>query len=299
MFGITRSSHAKRMNRPTTCAFLLLQLAVACPAQGGAAPDKQKLRIESDPEDLVATKLQGNWTLDRTLTTRLGAKSPIENVAFTRTDEIVDGIPEAITAKLAKLPLHAAGTMVLGGATYPFLLVSVKGNKQVVYFRERDGNPVGDAESFIVTLASAKDASQDILFVGGDFSKTPFHAFVRGEAGSAKPKGNARSITTPEGAIADIARLLREKQYFEMIQTYMSPQEKERFVKRKGNEESLEQLAESFGNKKAAELLALLESLADKKPELSADGMTAKYQGDKGGRELVLIKVGERWYIKN
>ena len=60
-----------------------------------------------------------------------------------------------------------------------FILITHRGNATVVYFRERDGDPMGDGESFIVMLAPAKDRAKDLLLTGGDFNNQPFSAFER------------------------------------------------------------------------------------------------------------------------
>jgi hypothetical protein len=64
---------------------------------------------------------------------------------------------------------------------HAFILIEMKGNPHVVYFRERDGDPLGDAESFNVMLAVAKDKPSDLLFIGGDFNNQPFTAYERSE----------------------------------------------------------------------------------------------------------------------
>ena len=38
---------------------------------------------------------------------------------------------------------------------------------------------MGDAESFNLILAPAKDKANDLLFIGGDFNNEPFVAYQR------------------------------------------------------------------------------------------------------------------------
>lgn len=287
------------MKRASRSLLLPLCLSVPCHAQDGEPSALPKLTITADPENVVAKKLFGAWKLDADLTARLGTKGRFATLRFERAESITAGIPAPVVAKLAKVQISAAGTVSFEREAHPFVLVAMNGNMQVVWFRERDGNPVGDAESFIVTLAAAKEAKDDILLVGGDRAKQPFFALVRDAGAVAKAEANAGSITTPEGAIADMLRLLNEKKHLELIQTYMSPADKERITAGKDSEGALELIAERFGKEKAGELAELLKLLQTKKPELGADGMTAHYDAPGGGRGLDLLKVGERWYIKN
>jgi hypothetical protein len=86
-----------------------------------------------------------------------------------------------------------AGIMKSGKNDYPFILIEHKGNPHIVIFREWDGDPVGDAESFNVMLAVAENTSNDLLFIGGDFNNQPFYALERAETpeGDSQPEHGA------------------------------------------------------------------------------------------------------------
>jgi hypothetical protein len=72
-----------------------------------------------------------------------------------------------------------AGRCTLEGTSYPFILVGLNGNMQVVIFMARGEEPMANPESFIVQLAIANEPSNDLLLVGGDFNNEPFSAFRR------------------------------------------------------------------------------------------------------------------------
>ena len=61
----------------------------------------------------------------------------------------------------------------------PFFLTAIHGTPRVFWFRERDGDPFGDEESFNVMLASGAGREDDLLFRGGDFNNQPFTAYKR------------------------------------------------------------------------------------------------------------------------
>ncbi|MEO0651400.1 MAG: hypothetical protein AAFZ65_12060 [Planctomycetota bacterium] len=147
------------------------------------------LSVEDNPENVVASRLEGSWTLDAALTESLTGK-PTKDGSSTltfRPDPGVAGdIPEAF-ADFLEEPIWLAGQLeqssgargVLRGDPMPFLLTTLNGNPHVIAFRESGGDPFGDAESFNLTLVPALLPENDLLFVGGDFNNQPFDAFRR------------------------------------------------------------------------------------------------------------------------
>lgn len=282
---------------------LIATLAAALPllAQDGITQQKAKLVVAPDPQNVVASRLDGEWRLDVDLTKRLGGSDRVPVLSIHVTNVVVEGIPDKVVSKLQKTRIYAAGSAVLLGEEHPFLLVELKGNMQIVWFRERDGNPVGDAESMIVSVAPAREKANDLLLLGGDFNNQPFTAFQRGAA-TAKAAGpaDAGKAGTPAEAIADIARLLRDKKHLELLQAYMTPADKLRFQDSKQGKDTLESLAEEFGAKKGGQLLELVTKLKGTEPKLNPAGDEAAYENPAGeGRGLVLVCIDGRWYIKN
>ena len=270
---------------PLTCA-----LVDGARAQDDTGKPRPVLAVEPDAQSVTANKLHGRWKLDAELTKRLGGTQEVTTLEFVRDDKIVPGLPDQIVAKLARLKILAAGTMRLRDQSYPFLLVTLNGNTQVVYFRARGGNPVGDAESAIVTVASAADRQMDLLFVGGDFANEPFKAFTRDEAKA--------GVDTIEGVLADMIRLLEAKKHAEFVKTYMAPADQRRLAEKEAGE-SQEAIIEQFGAKKGPRLLERLRALAGTKPTLATNGKEATFPGEGAERGVTLVREGERWYLKN
>ena len=152
-----------------------LSLALAVPA-----PD---LRVRPDPNQVCASRLAGAWELDAPLTERLGAKPLMERVEFTPDEGVLAHIPAELTEFIAKERIWQAGTMKFTQKgtelVGPYALVTHTGNSIVVYFRSRTGEALDDSESCILTVVPAKDAAQDLLFVGGVFKNEPFRAYHR------------------------------------------------------------------------------------------------------------------------
>ena len=145
-----------------------------------------ELRVQPNKENVVASRLAGTWRPHAALTERLtgrppreGGESPTDVIAFKADPAVAATVPAKYREFLVGKPLFMAGRMTLRGTDHPFLLVELHGNPHVVYFRERDGDPMGDAESFNLVVAPAKDSAKDQLFIGGDFNNQPFTAFER------------------------------------------------------------------------------------------------------------------------
>jgi hypothetical protein len=167
--------------------FLLLTMG-ATSATSAAA--QTPLKVEPDPQNVVASRLEGTWEPDAPLTTHLGgrqtagevAQAAASAVSFKSDPSIAGKIPQAMADRIRSMPgmrVYMAGTMTLSGKEYPFLLLPLSGNLQVVMFQPRGGDPMGDSESFIVQLASAREPANDVLLIGGDFNNEPFSAYKR------------------------------------------------------------------------------------------------------------------------
>lgn len=149
------------------------------------SPDGARAQVVTEKENVVSSRLEGEWVVDEPVTSRLGGRSRVEEageapvLAF-RGDA---GVAERLLARhadvLRELTIYQAGVMLLGGREYPFLVSEVNGNPHVLYFRPRGEDAIADGESFIVMLAVAADRRNDLLLIGGDFNNQPFSAYRR------------------------------------------------------------------------------------------------------------------------
>jgi hypothetical protein len=148
-------------------------------------------RVDADKENVVASRLEGKWKVNVALTQRLTGRKVADSLAkgwryeFTCEPGVAALIPDKYDKFLKGKRVFMAGKMKrrLGASgnpeSRPFLLIQHRGNPHVVYFRPKGDEPMGDAESFNVMLAVAKDRINDLLFIGGDFNNQPFSAFER------------------------------------------------------------------------------------------------------------------------
>ena len=165
------------MRLPKNLALILAPALLAFAAADGP------FRVEPEEGCVVASRLVGAWTPDAAVSGSLGTKPRFERITFTESADVAKRIPAKYEEFLGDRQIYLAGSLELRRGEeitrYPFILVDFSGNQNVLVFRERDGDPMGDGESFIVTLAPAKDGANDLLFMGGDFNNEPFKAYRR------------------------------------------------------------------------------------------------------------------------
>lgn len=171
--------------KSNACLMFAILLATAIPIANARA----ELKITPEKENVVASRLIGSWEMDAKLTIRLrgelsrsgGESLRLRTFIFKSDASIVEKIPERYEKFLSEKRIYLAGIMSGAGTEYPFILIEHNGNPHLVYFRERDGDPLGDGESFNLFIARAKETKNDLLFIGGDFNNQPFDAYHRAE----------------------------------------------------------------------------------------------------------------------
>lgn len=99
--------------------------------------------------------------------------------------------------------------------------------------------------------------------------------------------------------VPEAIRLLEAKEFATVLETLVPPDE----FKKITADKPIAEFAAMFGEKKAASLLAVLKTVKDLKPVISADGVTATYALPENPefpkKEMVFTKIEGRWYIKN
>ena len=140
------------------------------------------LEVKTEKENVVGSRLIGKWKTHASLSERLqGNAGREETVVFVEDKTVAAKVPDRYTEALKQKPVYLAGIMTRNGKAHPFILTEYNGNPYVFYFREKNGDPMGDGESFNLVIAPAKDKGKDLLFIGGDFNNQPFCAFERVE----------------------------------------------------------------------------------------------------------------------
>jgi hypothetical protein len=138
------------------------------------------VKVVRDKNNVLSSRIEGRWEADPTLWERMQPHGKATATFAFRTDAtVIERLPGWFREKAAELVVYAAGVATIDGKEYPCVVTSSLGNPTLVYFRERDGDPMGDGESNLAMLAPARDTAQDVLFLGGDFNNEPFRPFRR------------------------------------------------------------------------------------------------------------------------
>lgn len=249
------------------------------------------LQVKADPQCVVANGLPGVWLPDAALAERLGSKAAAARLEFRSDATVLAKIPAAIAGKLKDHPILLAGMLKKGDSEHVFLLTVLSGNPNVVWFRERGGDPCGDAESWNVMFVRAGAKPADLLFVGGDHDNQAFAGYARAD----KPKGELQ----PEAAMNEIIALLSSGRGKQFVETYCAPAD---LSKLQEAGRTIESLAARFDGERGKELVAALTVAAKQAPAISADGNTATWQLDDSGglpKTFRLQRIDGRWYLLN
>lgn len=163
------------MKRNEVVALAALTTVLVCLSAAFAG-----LEVKREKENVVASRLIGKWKTHGSLSERLrGNAVREETITFAEDKSVATKVPEAYANFLKSKQVYLAGIMTRNKETHPFILTEHKGNTHLFYFREKDGDPMGDGESFNLVITPAKEKGNDLLFIGGDFNNQPFSAFER------------------------------------------------------------------------------------------------------------------------
>ena len=150
------------------------------------------LKVLYDKDNIAAGKIEGLWEINNDLKGFSTSKnySDIDMIRFICRPSIVDSLPEKYNSIFKDYIIYQAGIIVLHRQNHPFILISNSGNPVIVWFRDRDLSEkvgeiieekeyLGDTESFIFFIAVANQASNDLLFIGGDFNEGALKCYKR------------------------------------------------------------------------------------------------------------------------
>jgi hypothetical protein len=140
----------------------------ACAILAFASRAEAQLKVEPDPRNLVATRIEGEWEVDVELSTRLNDKHPKapRRMAFANDPTVLEKIPPQFVAEIekAKVRIYLAGTLQEGNAEKLFLLTVWSGNSVVITFSRRDDGTWTNNGDGALMIATGRDRQDDLLF---------------------------------------------------------------------------------------------------------------------------------------
>lgn len=144
-----------------------------------------ELEVTPDPENVVASHLEGLWQINGELSDNLGSlRGSFDLVEFRSDSTIVTEIPPEYREIFSDFTIYLAGTVTLTdeGApspAYPFLLTELHGTPAILIFVPLSGLSLGRYEVCFAMLAAAEEPSNDLLFLSCDYNNQPLTAFDR------------------------------------------------------------------------------------------------------------------------
>jgi hypothetical protein len=146
-----------RRGRGSSAMRLTLSRAADGPGQGG-------LTVVPAAENVVGSRLAGEWEPDPDLARRLGANAAAR-LTIAADPAVARQIPPAYQPMFAGKRIYLAGRLTVAEATYPFLLVEHLGNPLMVYFLPAGPEVCANEEAATVVLVPAADRKDDLLVV--------------------------------------------------------------------------------------------------------------------------------------
>ncbi|WP_338767835.1 hypothetical protein WAF17_06570 [Bernardetia sp. ABR2-2B] len=140
-----------------------------------AQQESTPLVCVNDKENVVSSAMEGEWF----------SQQEGYTINFKKDTTILEQIPTKYQDFLKDKVIYSAGYITIKSETKvftenkPYILTVLSGNPHILWFRERDGDPLGDSESFNVFIAIGETTIDDLLYVGGDFNNQPFLRFTR------------------------------------------------------------------------------------------------------------------------
>lgn len=149
----------------------------------------QQLALVQDDQNLLRTRLEGQWTLNAPMTRHLQPEpgaTAAQSISFTNDPKVMERLV-AQRDRLAGLHLYQSGMMTIDGKSHPYVVTSEHGNATLIYFATRS-NEIGAGTSVPIAIAVGRPKTQDILFYGGAADgKSSSAAYQRSDAAAAVP----------------------------------------------------------------------------------------------------------------
>jgi hypothetical protein len=163
------------IKRPLTILIALLLLTGLCSA---------KPRVIDNPDNIMSTRLAGDWIYDQAISDSLGAESEPHELVFRLDNNAIDKIPARFDHFLESQEIYAVGYAEIPHshreiAHSIFFLVERHGTPALLLFYNHNNEEYGDATSAYIHLISGSHPNRDMLFLGGDVAGDAFLGFRR------------------------------------------------------------------------------------------------------------------------
>jgi hypothetical protein len=132
-------------------------------------------------DNMLSTRLDGKWALDRELTARLDPDRPGMLPAimeFRRDDRIVAQL-RVLSERFKSPRIYMGGMMWIDDMQHPFIVENESGDSHLVILTPTRDDPAAVYMTTYICMAASRDAKTDLLFIGGDRPNESAAAFER------------------------------------------------------------------------------------------------------------------------
>jgi len=164
----------------------MLKLATLCAVLAVSAGLAPQIAVKSDAESHVPVRIQGNWKIEAAISGKLDASRSAptpKDLTFTDNPGVLAGL-QAHSDRFKNNLIIGSGIVNVDGTAHTYLLLSEHGGTTLEWFTgSADGtNPVAQVTIHRVSIAIAREAANDVLFLGGDLKGTAALAYTHPSA---------------------------------------------------------------------------------------------------------------------
>jgi hypothetical protein len=147
----------------------------------GAGLAFQVAGAPTQKDNLVASRLGGMWTLERSITARLDQQGmqPPYTLEFVKGDTALLKAILDVTPRLPEESIYMWGKAYIAGDENWFVLTNFYGDATLLFFTPTRSGPVMDPIPVNINIAYSWNPAKDILFFGGDIPGKSAAAYVR------------------------------------------------------------------------------------------------------------------------
>jgi len=160
----------------------MLKFAILCAVLAVSAGLAPQLAVKADNDSHVPTRIQGTWKLEAALSGRLDssrtAATP-KDLTFTDNPGVLAGL-QAYSERFKNNLIIGSGIVNVDGTTHTYILIAEHGGTTLEWFTGNAAgtDPLAQVTIQRVTIAIAKEAANDVLFLGGDLKGSAALAYT-------------------------------------------------------------------------------------------------------------------------
>jgi len=160
----------------------MLKFATLCAVLAVSAGLAPQLAVKPDAESHVPVRILGAWKLEAAISGRLDstrtAPTP-KDLTFTDNPGVLAGL-QAYSDRFKNNLIIGSGIVNVDGTTHTYILIAEHGGTTLEWFTGNAAgtDPLAQVTIHRVSIAIAREAANDVLFLGGDLKGSAALAYT-------------------------------------------------------------------------------------------------------------------------